>query len=110
MTGSLLTFVSSLFILDDILNLPSWIFFIMSVTGLESARMRIGCFDFLKRLYSELIVVAMPGEDLGPFFRGGGTFFRGGVPYSFLTTKHRPPMYSFITLKTPPPYIQVSGL
>ena len=52
MIGSLFTFVSREFILDDVLNLPSCIFLIVSATGLESARMRIACLD------SALITVA----------------------------------------------------
>ena len=39
--GSLLILVRSLFILEEVLNLPSCIFLIASTTGLESARMSI---------------------------------------------------------------------
>ena len=58
MMGSLLTFVSSRFIHNDVLNLPSCIYLIASATGLESTNMRIGCFDSLRRLYSVFIAVA----------------------------------------------------
>ena len=69
--GSLLTFVSSLFIREEVLNFPSCIFLMASATGFESARMRMGCLDSLNKLYSACIAVATlrPSISQGSHFR-----------------------------------------